>query len=268
MVDRESVKKFLTRVIFFYNKLDICQKLYFNLIVFSVLFFISLLFSDATEKKIYFVILLIYWTAVVSFEAVRIYKKIYSFTLGKASILIGFTLCTNISLSIAGVVVNDITGVSPSNFPHALILIAIATIPLMTAIIMLLIYIVIFTSMTLWGPILFLYDNNLKKILFPGYEPPEGYFLHKTTRLIQIISMGLYCAIIYGLFHNKLDDYTKFLYDKSQSFIYTFEMFSKSPCTDLPPGKVAFINDDHVLHASDLGEKIIFKIYTCEYKKG
>lgn len=267
MADSESIKIILTRTIYFYNKLDTCQKLYLNLIVVLFLFAIGCFFFDAHERKVFFIIVLLYWTAVVTFEAVRIYKKIYTFTLGKAFILIGFTLCTNISLSIAGVVVNDVTGVSPSNFPHALILIAIATIPLMTAVIMLFIYIAIFTSMSIWGPIVFLYDNNLKKILFPGYEPQDGYYLHKTTRLIQAISMGIYCAFIYGFFNNMLDDYTKFLYAKSQSFIYTFEMFSRSPCTGLPPGKVAFINDDHVLHASTKNGKKTFTTYTCEYKK-
>jgi len=268
MSKKEKFKRLLNKVISFYEKLDTCQKLYLNLIIIVLAFLIGFLFFDPEQRKTFFVLILIYWSAVVAFEAVRIYKKIFTFTLGKAFILLGFTLCTNMALSIAGLVVNEITTVSPSNFPHALILISIAIIPLMTAVIMLFIYIAIFATMSIWGPIVFIYDNNFKKILLPGYEPQEGYFLYKTTRLVQAISMGVFCLFIYTFFHNILDDYSNFIYSKSQSFIYNFEMYSKSPCIGLPPGKIAFINDDHVLHASKEGEIITFTTYSCEYKKG
>jgi len=268
MSNTDKFKRLLTKVILFHGKLDTCQKLYLNLIIIVLAFLIGFLFFEPQQRKACFVMILIYWSAVVAFEAVRIYKKVFSFTLGKAFILLGFTLCTNMALSIAGVVVNDITTVSPSNFPHVLILISIAIIPLMTAVTMLFIYIAIFMTVPIWGSLVFVYDNNLKKLLFPGYEPQDGYFLCKTTRLVQALSTAAYCLFIYVFFHNILDDYSKFIYSNSQSFIYNFEMYSKSPCIGLPPGKIAFINDDHVLHASKDGEIITFSTYSCEYKKG
>ena len=168
MSRREKIKNILTRIIAFHNKLDIRQKLYLNLILAILLFIICSFFLEPQTKKYAFIILLMYWSTVVAFELIRIYKKIYSHTLGKAFLLLGFTLCTNISFSIAGLIVNDITGVSPSNFPHTLVLISIAIIPLMTAIIMFLIYAFIFATMALWAPFIFIYDNKFKKLLFPA----------------------------------------------------------------------------------------------------
>lgn len=261
------VKKTLSTVIEFYKKLDTRQKLYFNLILFSVLFIIGCVFFNAEQRRVFLIVVVLYWTSTVVFETVSIYKKIYNYTLGKALLLIGFTLCTNISLSIAGIVINDVTTVAPSNFPHALILVSIAIIPFIMAIIMLVIYFALFITLPIWGFIIFVYDDKLKKILFPGYEPQDGVFLYKTTKLIQILSIGCYCVFFHSLFNNILDDYTKFLYSKAQSFIYTFEMYGKSPCVGLPSGKVAFINDDNVLIAHNQGEDMSFITHTCEYKK-
>ena len=119
--------------------------------------------------------------------------------------------------------------------------------------------------MPIWGMIVLIYDNKLKKILFPGYEPLEGYYLYKTTRVVQFITVGIYCIFFYSFFQHVLSDYTRYITSKSQSFIYTFEMYDKSPCINIPPGKVAFINDDHVLHAHKEERGIVFKTLSCEY---
>lgn len=169
-------------------------------------------------------------------------------------------------LSIAGVVVNDITTVSPSNFPHAVILISIGVIPMIIAIVMLLMYFAILVTSSLWASFVLLYDHGFKKLVFPGYDMGEKIFLHKTTRLVQILSISLYCVFIYSFFQNTLNEYSDFLYKNSRSFIYTFEMYTKSPCKDIPEGKVAFIGDDKILHANRKGEMMTFKIYTCDYK--
>ena len=267
MLNREKIRKIIRKVVSFYNRLDTCQKLYLNLIISAIFIMVLWPILDVGKKKAFFTMIIIYWTAIVAYESVRIYKKIYSFTLGKAFILLGFTLCTNLALCIAGVVINDITTVSPSNFPHALILLSIATIPFILAIAMLFIYLIIFVTMPIWGMIVLIYDNKLKKILFPGYEPLEGYFLYKTTRVVQIITISIYCIFFHASFQNMLNDYTTFITSKSQSFIYMFEMYEKSPCVGIPPGKVSFINDDHVLHAHKENGKLVFKTLSCEYTK-
>ncbi|WIM56284.1 hypothetical protein P7T05_06965 [Pantoea anthophila] len=267
MSEDSSVKRALCKVINFYKKLDTRQRLYFNLILFSVLFIIGCIFFNAEQRRIFLIVTILYWTSTIMFETVSIYKKIYNYTLGKALLLIGFTLCTNVSLSIAGIIINDVTTVAPSNFPHALILVSIAIIPFIMAIIMLVIYFALFITFPMWGVFIFIYDNKLKEILFPGYKPQDGVFLYKTTKLVQILSIGCYCVFFHSLFNSILDDYTKFLYSKSQSFIYTFEMYGKSPCVGLPSGKVAFINDDNVLIAHKQGEDMSFITHTCEYKK-
>jgi len=267
MSEGSGTKRALTKMIEFYKKLDTRQRLYCNLFFFSVIFIIGCVFFDAEQRRVFLILIVLYWTSTVVFETLSIYKKICNYTLGKALLLIGFTLCTNISLAIAGVIINDVTTVAPTNFPHALILVSIAIIPFIMAIIMLVIYFALFITLPIWGVVIFVYDNKLKKILLPGYEPQDGVFLYKTTKLIQVLSIGCYCVFFHSLFNSILDDYTKFLYSKAQSFIYTFEMYGKSPCIGLPSGKVAFINDDNVLIAHKKGEDMSFITHTCEYKK-
>lgn len=69
-------------------------------------------------------------------DFVSIYNKIYSSLLGKAFLLLCFSLCTNFSVAISGLVINDITGVAPTNFPHTMVLLSIAIIPFLTILVM------------------------------------------------------------------------------------------------------------------------------------
>lgn len=61
--------------------------------------------------------------------------------------------------------------------------------------------------------------------------------------------------------------YEKKLSKFSENLIYTFEMYSKSPC-DLDSGtKSLFINDDRIISAKKVGDEVIFKVEECNYKK-
>ncbi|OAT18824.1 hypothetical protein M979_1648 [Buttiauxella noackiae ATCC 51607] len=250
----------------FRERLDVRQKLYFNLLLLLLLLPIFGFLFGSFIKKGLLLIFIFYWSAVVIYDLTRAYNIIYSHLVGKALLLLGFTLCTNVALSIAGIVVNDITTVSPSNFPHAVILISIGVIPMIIAIVMLLMYFAILVTSSLWALFVLLYDHGFKTFIFPEYDVRKKKFLHKTTRLVQILSISLYCVYVYSFFQNTLNEYSNFLYKNSKSFIYTFEMYSKSPCKDIPEGKVAFIGDDKILHAKRNGEIMTFKIYTCDYK--
>ncbi|MGX4991407.1 hypothetical protein [Enterobacter kobei] len=93
---------------------------------------------------------------------IGIYKKTYETILGKGILILGGTLCVNFSLCLSGVVINDITSVSPTNFPHSLIFIAAAMIPLILPLGMILLFAVILVSAPIWGWF-FVYDDKLKK---------------------------------------------------------------------------------------------------------
>lgn len=56
----------------------------------------------------------------------------------------------NFALCLSGVVINDITSVSPTNFPHSLIFIAASMIPLIVPLCMILLFAVILVSVPIW----------------------------------------------------------------------------------------------------------------------
>ena len=54
--------------------------------------------------------------------------------------------------------------------------------------------------------------------------------------------------------------YEKKLSKFSENLIYTFEMYSKSPC-DLDSGtKSLFINDDRIISEKKVGDEVILKL--------
>lgn len=255
----------INKIVAFNSKLDISQKIIRNLIFAVVIcFFISLLGLDSLRKG-FFILTLIYWSFSVFHGLISIYRKAYKTTLGKGVLILGGTLCLNFSLCLSGEVINDITSVSPTNFPHSLIFISAAMIPLIVPLGMILLFAVIFVSAPIWGW-LFLYDDKLKKFLIPGYEPNQQRFLHKTTLIIQIISLIIYCAFIFQFARLTGDDYISYINGKSQDMIYTLEMFDKSPCANIKMGKVSFLSDDNVLVATKNNDRYSFKVMKCEIK--
>ncbi|ADU68348.1 hypothetical protein [Pantoea sp. At-9b] len=258
-------KNTINKVTAFNSKLDTPQKIIRNLIIAVAIFFLIDFLGLDSFRKGFFILTLIYWSFSVFHGLISIYKKVYQTTLGKWALILGGTLCLNFSLCLSGMVINDITSVSPTNFPHSLIFISAAMIPLIVPLGMILLFTVIFVSAPIWGW-LFVYDDKLKKFLMPGYEPNQQRFLHKTTLIIQIISVITYCAFIFQLARLTGNDYISYINSKSQGMIYTLEMFDKSPCINIKVGKVSFLGDDNVLVATKDNDKYSFKVIKCEMK--
>ncbi|ALB67871.1 hypothetical protein [Cronobacter dublinensis] len=254
---------FFKKISTFNAKLDSSQKVIRNLII--SMFILYLLSLSGSEKlwKGFFIITLMYWSyAVVSF-LIKLYKKAYETTLGKGILILAGSICVNLALCFSGIIINDITSVSPSNFPHSLIFIATAMIPLIIPIVMSLPFTIILITLPLWGWF-FVYDEKLIKFLFPGYQPNNKTFLHKVTLLIQMFLVVVYWSFLFHLATLKGNDYMSYISYKSQWLIYNLEMFDKSKCSNFIKGKVAFIGDDKILVATNQNETYSFKLMECE----
>ncbi|MEZ0533098.1 hypothetical protein [Enterobacter sp. KB-221C9] len=261
MIYKTTVNKIVT----FNSKLNMSQKIIRNLIVAVVICFLMNFLGLDSLWKGGFILTLIYWSFSVFHSLIGIYKKTYETILGKWILILGGTLCVNFALCLSGVVINDITSVSPTNFPHSLIFIAAAMIPLILPLGMILLFAVILVSAPLWGWF-FVYDDKLKKMLIPGYEPIQQRFLHKTTLIIKILSLITYCSFIFHFSQLKGDDYISYINNKSQRMIYTLEMFDKSPCANINNAKVSFLGDGNVLVATKDNDRYSFKVMKCEIK--
>lgn len=110
-------------------------------------------------------------------------------------------------------------------------------------------------------------DAKVSDFLFPFKSKRDDFYLKKSTILIKIFSFGIFFVFIYGISQNTISWYEKKLSIFAENFIYTFEMYSKSPCTLDDGAKSLFINDARIVIAKKIGDEFVFKIEECKYKK-
>lgn len=261
--DKKKNPEWLEKLNSFYIKLNVCQKNYLNAIIFFGLMLMWCILFGFNNSKYLLLIFIFFWSTAIIYDFVSIYNKIYSSLLGKAFLLLCFSLCTNFSVAISGLVINDITGVAPTNFPHTMVLLSIAIIPFLTILVMGVIYLILILSAPLLLMYYFIFDDDFKKIIMPGFVIANKIFLYKTTRAIQTVSFACYFGFLYGFSHLIINDYNQFITTQTTKFIYTFEMYSKSPCQINSDMKIAFIGDGNVLTAKKENSRTYFKVMEC-----
>ncbi len=253
----------------FYSRLNVSQKLHLNyILLFIYTYVIFLVLSYGQIFRSTFLLAIVFWCIALAYDAILLYKRIYENIIGKALLTIILVVGTNFSISIAGIILNDVSGVEPSSFPHALIIISILTIPFITALIALFLYYILALIIFPFTILYFLLsDAKVNNFLFPFKSEKDDIYLKKSTILIKVFSFSIFFVFIYGISQNTMSWYEKKLSKFSENLIYTFEMYSKSPC-DLDSGtKSLFINDDRIISAKKVGDEVIFKVEECNYKK-
>ncbi|HCQ8416500.1 TPA: hypothetical protein OME36_004709, partial [Klebsiella michiganensis] len=153
----------------FYSRLNVSQKLHINyILLFVYTYVIFLVLSYGQIFRSAFLLAIVFWCIALAYDAILLYKKIYESVIGKALLTIILVVGTNFSISIAGIILNDVSGVEPSNFPHALIIVSILTIPFITALIALFLYyilaLIVFPFILLYFLLL---DAKVNDFLFP-----------------------------------------------------------------------------------------------------
>lgn len=243
----------------FYSRLSVSQKLHLNyILLFIYTYVIFLVLSYGQIFRSAFLLAVVFWCIALAYDAILLYKKIYENIIGKALLTIILVVGTNFSIFIAGIILNDVSGVELSNFPHALIIVSILTIPFITALIALFLYyilaLIVFPLMLIYFLLL---DAKLNNFLFPFKSEKDDIYLKKSTIIIKIFSFGIFFVFIYGVSQNTMTWYEKNLSKFAENFIYTFEMYSKSPCDFDSGTKSLFINDEKLF----LQKKLVMKLF-------
>ncbi|CAI1620774.1 Uncharacterised protein [Serratia marcescens] len=268
-VDRLKKDLLIEWVKRFYSRLNVSQKLHLNyILLFIYTYVIFLVLSYGQIFRAALLLAIVFWCIALVYDAILLYKKVYENIIGKALLTIILVIGTNFSISIAGGIINDVSGVEPSNFPHVLIIISILTIPFITALIALFLYYIL--ALIVFPFILFyflLLDAKVNNFLFPFNSKKDDVFIKKSTVLIKVFSFGIFFIFIYGISQNTMSWYENKLSKFSENLIYTFEMYSKSPCDLDIDAKSLFINGDRIIFAKKVGDEVIFKVVGCNYKK-
>lgn len=248
-----------------YLKLQINQRLYVNAIVILSIFLMLSLVTGIYGARSMFFIFVAFWVAAIIYDLVFLYKKTYKTIIGKMFIIILFSLCTNFAMALSSQVVNDITGVDPTKFPRTIAFLTILTIPIFISAGFGILYFV----MLILSPILLMFhtvmEDRVKEVLIPGYSSSQLIPYQKVTRVLQFLSISVFCGVIFGLSQRFAQTYERFLSDTASSFLFKMEMYSKAPYSIKPGCKVAFLGDEKLLVAEKVQNHTDYKV--VDFKK-
>jgi hypothetical protein len=253
-----------------YLRLQVNQRLYVNAIVLLIVFLSSAVILGTSELRGVLFLSFAFWAAAICYDLLALYKKVYENLLGKAALLLLFSLCTNFAVVLSAQVVNNIVGVDPSKFPHTIALLAILYIPFLAAIGFYILFNVFYLILALVSPLLLVFhivipDGKAKTILLPGYAPPKEIPFRRITIFVQFVSIAIFCYVMFGLSTNVnvMQSYTQFLSNTASSFLYHWEMYSKTQCNVEPGTRVTFVSDDRILVGTKDLSGISFKLREC-----
>jgi hypothetical protein len=249
-----------------YFGLRVNQRLYINAVTMLILYFISLPILGFQSALGALLIFLAYWIAAIYCDLIPLYKRIYKLSLGKAFLIILLSLCTNFAIVLSSQLVNNITGVDPSKFPHTIALLSILSIPVFTAAGFVALYFVL----TLVSPLLLvfygLFDNKGKEVLIPGYLTSPSVPYQGITRTIQFISVALFCGLVWSFSVNEIviQSYVTFSVDTARSFLYNLEMYPRVLCGIEKGSRAAFLSEEKILIGEKSPAGIVFKVRECK----
>jgi hypothetical protein len=260
-----TIKNIFAKIRDGYFGLRVNQRLYINAVAMLILYLVSLRIFGFQETLGLLLIFFAYWIAAICYDLTLLYEKVYKFSLGKAFLVILLSLCTNFAIVLSSQLVNNITGIDPSKFPHTIALLSILSIPVFIAAGFIALYFVL----TLGSPLLIvfygLYDNKGKEILIPGYPNSPSVPCQGITRTIQFVSIALFCSVVFSLSGNEIvtRSYIKFNLDTARSFLYNLEMYPKTLCGIEKDSRVAFLSEEKILVGKKSPTGIVFKVRAC-----
>ena len=253
-----SVRGIASRISQVYPTLRTNQHLYINAIATLALFGIVDLVLGAITARPFFFLFLFFWVWALGYDLVGLYKRLYKKPLGKAFFLLILALGTNLSIVLSSQVVNSIVGVDPSKFPHSVALLAIMNIPVFIVVGLVAIY----GAILIATPFLLMFhtmpNEQVKRVLVPGYSTPENYPFYKTTVLIEIISIAFFAGFVVTMMTKLGNNYDRFESHVASEFIFQWEMYPKAQCVIPTGSRAAFVSDDKVLVAARTASGIDF----------
>lgn len=263
-MSRVAIQQALRKAHEWYFRLHVNQRLYVNAIVALVIFFISSTIFGVQNSRSLLVLFLLFWSVAICYDLLALYKKVYETIIGKALFVILLSFCTNIAIALSSQVVNSVVGVDPSKFPHTVTLLSILTIPFFVALGLGALYALLLLATPLLLMFHLLPDDNARRILVPGYSPSSPVPYKKTTRIIQLLSVAVFCGFLFSFSQRFSSTYDSFLAKTARSFLYNFEMYPKVPCALSPGSKAAFLSDDKILVGTKDSSGIAFSLRECK----
>lgn len=247
-----------------YFCLQMNQRFYVNA---GVTFLIYLVISQVLppeKAKGLFGLFFLLWVIAISFDLLALYKKVHDSILIKAGLIVVASLCTNFALVISSQIVNEITGIDPSGFPHTVALLSILSIPVFIAAGLGISLLLLLTLSPVFIMLCAYPNDKIHEVLIPGYSANTEIPYPRITHTVQVVSFAIFCGYVLYFAEKTANGYITFISDTARSFLYQWEMYPKAPC-NMPKGaRVAFIDSETILVAEKNSSGITFNLQECK----
>lgn len=247
-----------------YFELQLNQRFYVNAVVMLIVFLVSSAISWSPFAKGSLFLFFVFWIIAIYNDLIPLYKRVYESVLGKIFLAILFSLGTNLAIAGSSQLVNGITGIDPSKFPHTIALLSILNIPIFISIGSGIIYFILLLVTPLLLMFHMLPDESMKEVLIPGFSASSSIPYRKLTRAIQLISLVTFCGLAFTFSQKAMQSYDAFLTDTGRSFLFKMEMYPKAQCDIETDSRVAFLSDEKVLIGEKNSSGIVFKVRACK----
>lgn len=259
--NQENSGEFVTVILNFYRNSHLVEKFYYACIVSSFLFLVTGRFFGLEIVR---AIPIAFGVIALSIDLVQIYKKIWSYLLGKGFVLILYALITNFSIGYSAQIVNSVLGVEPFQILYSTTLISILSIPIYFFVVLGFVSFSIFIVSivpALGSAVYQSYkgENNWDIFLSSKYGRPIIF------RILRGILMIFLSLIVIGNFltiEKKMDD---FLRITATHLIYNYDAYSKSRCAIKKGEKALAINDNEVVIITKSENiEFVFELKKCK----
>lgn len=259
--DRFNSVKIHQRLLVSYEKLERHQKLYCSVFLFAMflVYIYALSRSDFFPK--FSLVFICYCFGVAVYDILRIYRTLSETILGKGFVAILFAIGSNLAFCLAGIIVADVTHVSPTTFPHTLSLLAILSIPVLFV----LAGSVLLPGMILIAPLLLFFSELqtrlpfLVRLLFAKkVDTPVRHYVYLTL-LFQVILYVFLLTLIPQIALSASSRYQHNLKSSVAGMIYYLDMYPGIECRVDGVYRISSLGDENYILARKNAFEIQFE---------
>ncbi|MFL0809345.1 MAG: hypothetical protein K6L76_02920 [Agarilytica sp.] len=239
------------------------QRVYFIWIGLSPFSIIYMLMPTAQMKLAGAALLIIPPTIAAIIDGTKVYKWLWNSTLGKPLLLVLYALVINLTYSISGQVLYEITGHNASSLTLPLTFVSILLIPigLLGALFGLFVIQFVLGQIYLIPRLMFLElkHSAVVKRIFPGHT--ETY--PRISALIRFFSGIFIVSMLMTLGIRLSPHYTNFLYSTTSWYLYHFHSYPTYKCDTEKKVRTLDLGNKNIVFATKIGDKYKFEDSNC-----
>lgn len=238
------------------------QKAYVNAALFFAIYLALELFGWEVAKGAA-ALALLSWGMALTSDLLAFYNRFSGSPLGKLLLVAVVAGGVNIAIAVSAQTVNGLVGVDPGKFVHTIAFVSMFESAMLILLFLSVLFVVGFALGFFYLMVHWSSDERFLSMIFPWYRTEVSVPYKRLTITVQVVSFLVLCGFSFSWVKDGQPGYRTFVDDGARWFLYTFEMYQKAPCALRDGQRVAFLDGDQALVASNDGEAITFQIQPC-----